>query len=129
MNIPDDLNYTRDHEWVRIDGVRATIGVTGHAAEQLGDIVYTELPSEGEEVTKGETFGVIESVKAVSDCYAPLSGKVAEVNDALAENPESINEDPYGEGWMITIEMSDGAEAKGLMDGKAYRTFLAEEKA
>lgn len=129
MNIPDNLKYTKEHEWVRIDGMTATVGVTGYAAEQLGDIVYAELPSEGEEVAKDETFGVLESVKAVSDCYAPVSGKVVEINDTLTENPETVNEDPYGEGWMIKIEMSDSAEAKGLMDHTAYQAFLAEERA
>lgn len=129
MNIPDNLKYTKEHEWVKIEGKTATIGVTGYAAEQLGDIVYTELPGEGEEVTKDDTFGVLESVKAVSDCYAPLSGKVLEINDTLAENPETVNEDPYGEGWMIKIEMSDPAQAKELMDHKAYQAFLTEERA
>ncbi len=127
MNIPDDLLYTKDHEWVRIEGKVATIGVTDYASEQLGDIVYSELPAEGEAVKKDETFGVLESVKAVSDCYAPVTGKVVESNDVLKENPETVNEDPYGDGWMIRIEMSDAAEAKGLMDHKAYQAFVAEE--
>lgn len=127
MNIPDDLKYTKEHEWVRIEGNIATIGVTDYAQEQLGDIVYVELPQEGEEVTKDETFGVLESVKAVSDCYSPVSGTVVEANTVLAENPETVNEDPYGEGWMIKIEMSDPSEAEGLMDHEAYKAFLAEE--
>ena len=129
MNIPDDLKYTKEHEWVRIDGNVATIGVTEYASEQLGDIVYTELPSEGEQVTKDETFGVLESVKAVSDCYSPVTGKVAEINDVLADSPETVNEDPYGEGWMIRVELSDIAEMEDLMDEKSYAKFVAEESA
>ena len=127
MNIPDDLLYTKDHEWVRVEGKVATVGVTAYASEQLGDIVYSELPAEGEAVTKDETFGVLESVKAVSDCYAPVTGKVVESNDVLKDNPETVNEDPYGDGWMIKVEMNDAAETKGLMDHKAYEAFLAEE--
>ena len=127
MNIPDDLLYTKDHEWVRVEGKVATVGVTAYASEQLGDIVYSELPAEGEAVKKDETFGVLESVKAVSDCYAPVTGKVVESNDVLKDNPETVNEDPYGDGWMIRIEMNDAAETKGLMDHKAYEAFLAEE--
>ena len=127
MNIPDDLMYTKEHEWVKVEGSTATIGVTEYAAEQLGDIVYAELPAESEAVTKDETFGALESVKAVSDCYSPVTGKVVEINDVLAENPETVNEDPYGDGWMVRIEMSDPSEAEGLMDHKAYAAFVAEE--
>ncbi len=127
MNIPDDLMYTKEHEWVKVEGSTATIGVTEYAAEQLGDIVYAELPAENEAVTKDETFGALESVKAVSDCYSPVTGKVVEINDVLAENPETVNEDPYGDGWMVRIEMSDPSEAEGLMDHKAYAAFVAEE--
>ncbi|HPQ81267.1 MAG TPA: glycine cleavage system protein GcvH [bacterium] len=127
MNIPDDLMYTKEHEWVKIEGDVATIGVTEYAAGQLGDIVYAELPPEGEEVTKDETFGVLESVKAVSDCYSPVTGKVLEANSVLADNPETVNEDPFGDGWMVRIEMSDKSETEDLMDHKAYEAFVAEE--
>ena len=129
MNIPDDLLYTKNHEWVKVEGATATVGITDHAQHQLGDIVYVELPGEGNAVTKDETFGVVESVKAVSDCYAPISGKVVGVNDPLSDSPESINEDCYGEGWMIRVEMSDRSELDELMDPKKYSAFLAEETA
>lgn len=127
MNTPDDLKYTPEHEWVKLEGKIATIGVTDYAQEQLGDIVYTELPAEGEPITKDETFGVLESVKAVSDCFAPVSGKVIEVNDMLSDSPETVNEDPYGEGWMLKVELSDPNEVKELMDHTAYAAFVAEE--
>ncbi|MFH0799251.1 MAG: glycine cleavage system protein GcvH [Pseudomonadota bacterium] len=129
MNAPDDLKYTPEHEWVKIEGKIATIGVTEYAQEQLGDIVYAELPAEGEAVTTHEAFGVLESVKAVSDCYAPVSGKVVEINDVLTENPATVNEDPYGEGWMVRVEMSDLSEIDKLMDHKAYLAFVEEESA
>ncbi|MFA5812482.1 MAG: glycine cleavage system protein GcvH [bacterium] len=129
MNAPDDLKYTKEHEWVKVEGKTATIGITYHAQSQLGDIVYVELPGEGETITKDETFGVVESVKAVSDCYAPISGKVIEVNDPLAESPETLNEDCYGEGWMVRVEMSDVSELSELMDQKKYLAFVAEETA
>lgn len=129
MNIPDDLKYTKEHEWVKVDGKFAIVGVTDYAAEQLGDIVYAELPKVGEEITKDDAFGVLESVKAVSDCYAPLSGKVVEINDALADNPESVNEAPYGDGWMIRIEINNPSEIDNLMDHNEYKAFIAEEKA
>jgi glycine cleavage system H protein len=127
MNVPDELQYTREHEWCRIQGKRAIIGITDHAQDQLGDIVYLELPDVGDVVKKGETFGVVESTKAVSDLFAPVSGKVVEVNDPLADAPETINEDPYEEGWMIQVEMSDEAERAGLLDAPAYRKFVEEE--
>lgn len=129
MNIPDDLKYTKDHEWVKVEGTTATIGITDHAQSHLGDIVYVELPGEGEAVTKEETFGVVESVKAVSDCFAPVSGKVVEVNDPLKESPEVLNEDCYGEGWMIRVELADPSEVAELMDQKKYAAFCAEESA
>lgn len=127
MNYPDDLKYTRDHEWIRIEGDVATIGVTEYAQEQLGDIVYVELPPEGEEFSKNDTFGVIESVKAVSDCFTPLSGTVTETNNLLSENPEMINEDCYGEGWMIRLELMDDKETEGLLDNTQYAEFVKEE--
>lgn len=129
MNAPDNLKYTKDHEWIKIEGNTATIGVTDYAQEQLGDIVYAELPEEGETVSKDGTFGVLESVKAVSDCYSPLSGKVLEVNTVLTENPETVNQDPYDDGWMIKVEIANSAELDGLMDNIAYKAFVAEEKA
>ena len=104
MNVPEDLKYTKEHEWCRLKGNRAVIGITDHAQDQLGDIVYVEFPEVGDPVKKGESFGVVESTKAVSELFAPVSGKVVEVNDPLSDAPETINEDPYEEGWMIAIE-------------------------
>ncbi|MBT3181877.1 MAG: glycine cleavage system protein GcvH [Deltaproteobacteria bacterium] len=129
MNIPDDLKYTKEHEWVKLEGDTATIGVTHHAQGQLGDIVYVELPTEGEEISKEDTFGSLESVKAVSDCFAPLSGKVIEINNVLSENPETINEDCYEEGWIVKIELSDKSELEELMSDEQYKAFVAEESA
>ena len=127
MDFPDDLKYTRDHEWCRIQGNRATVGITDHAQDALGDIVYLELPAVGDEVKKGEAFGVVESTKAVSDLFAPVSGKVVEVNGPLADAPEAINEDPYEEGWMIQVEMSDPKDLADLLGGDAYKKFVEEE--
>jgi len=127
MNYPDDLKYTRDHEWCRIQGSRAVIGITDHAQDALGDIVYLELPAVGDTVKKGETFGVVESTKAVSDLFAPVGGKVVEVNDPLADAPERINQDPYQDGWMIQVEIGDPKELAGLLDVAAYKKLLEEE--
>jgi glycine cleavage system H protein len=127
MNIPDDLRYTKEHEWCRLKGNRAAVGITDHAQDQLGDIVYVELPEVGDAVKKGESFGVVESTKAVSELFAPVSGKVVEVNDPLTDSPEAINEDPYEEGWMIQVEMADPGEAESLMDAAAYRKHVEEE--
>ena len=129
MNVPDNLKYTKDHEWVKIDGGQITVGVTEYAQAQLGDIVYVELPKDGEDVSKDETVGVLESVKAVSDCFAPLSGKIMEVNSALSDSPQTVNEDCYGEGWMIKMEISNTDELKELMDDEQYAQYLAEETA
>lgn len=133
---PNDLLYTKDHEWARVDGksgtgtapatMTATIGVTRFAVEQLGDVTQVDLPKEGENVKQGEIFGSVESVKAVSDLFAPLTGKVVKVNSPLAESPEYVNEEPYEEGWMIQIEMAKPDEAKELMDAEAYQEFLKE---
>src|SRR5512144_16408 len=123
MNFPDDLKYTREHEWCRITGKRAVVGITDHAQDQLGDIVYVELPDVGDAVKKGEAFCVVESTKAVSELFAPLSGKVVEVNDPLSDTPETINEDPYEEGWMIQIEISDQKEVGELLDSAGYQKF------
>lgn len=129
MEFPDDLLYTKDHEWVKVDGKTITIGLTDYAQEQMGDIVYVDLPSVGQELSKEDTFGVVESVKSVSDCYAPTTGKVLEINEGLAENPAMLNEDPYGEGWMIKIEVKNPADIKGLMKSVAYQAFIKEESA
>ena len=125
MSVPGDLKYTKDHEWVRIEGDAATFGVTDHAQEALGDIVFVELPDTGRSVAQSEGFAVVESVKAVSDVYAPLAGEITEVNGQLESAPEKINSDPYGEGWIAKIRLSDGDTAH-LMDAAAYEAFLAE---
>ncbi len=128
MNFPDDLRYTREHEWARKKGRNVAVGITEFAQDQLGDVVYLELPDVGDPVKKGESFGVVESTKAVSELFAPVSGKVVEVNDPLSDAPETINEDPYEEGWMVVIEPSDPAELDALMDAKAYQAFLDEQE-
>jgi glycine cleavage system H protein len=117
---PDDLRYSKEHEWVRADGAQATIGITSFAADELGDIVFVELPEPGARLEQFGTFGVIESVKAVSDLYAPVSGEVVEVNEALRDRPELVNSDPYGEGWIARVELGDTTELDGLMDAAAY---------
>jgi glycine cleavage system H protein len=128
MKVPDGLRYSEEHEWVTVaDGV-ATIGITDYAQEELGDIVFVELPAVGATLKKGESLGVVESVKAVSDVYVPVSGAVIEVNGRLATNPETINEDPYGEGWMLRATLADPAEIEQLMTAEEYRGFVAEEK-
>jgi len=127
MNFPSDLKYTKEHEWVRLDGETATVGITDHAQDSLGDVVYVELPEQGAAVTKGDAFGVVESVKAVSDLYAPLSGDVVEVNDAIVDSPEGINEDPYGEGWMIKVTASDLGDLEELLAPDEYEKFVEEE--
>jgi glycine cleavage system H protein len=127
MNIPDDLKYTKDHEWARQKGTKVLVGITDFAQDQLGDVVFVELPAAGDLVKRGESFGVVESTKAVSELFAPISGKVVEVNDPLVEAPESINEDPYEEGWMIAIEPSDPSELAGLLDAKAYQAHVDEQ--
>ena len=116
--------YTEEHEWIRVDGDQATVGITDFAQGQLGDIVFVELPEEGATLEAGDSFGTVESVKAVSDLYSPVGGEVVEVNEALNDNPEKINEDPYGDGWICLIEPTDGAELDGLLDGAAYRAHI-----
>jgi len=128
MEFPEDLKYSKEHEWVLVEGNVATVGITDYAQDQLGDIVFVELPGVGDKVSKEDAFGVVESVKAVSDVYAPVSGKVLEVNDDLPENPEMLNEDPYGDGWMIKIEMNDLEELQDLMTATEYEEYVAEEK-
>jgi glycine cleavage system H protein len=123
-NIPQNLKYTKEHEWARIEGNIVVVGVTSHAQEALGDVVFVELPKVGSTVTAGKQFGVIESTKAVSELYSPLTGKVVKVNDALTDNPQTINSDPYGAGWIIEVELSDTKEVAGLMDASAYENLL-----
>jgi glycine cleavage system H protein len=124
--VPPDLRYTKDHEWVRVEGDTATIGVTDFAASQLGDVVFVDLPVVGRSVDQFATFGVVESVKAVSDLYAPVSGEVVDVNAALASKPELVNSDPFGEGWMIKVEVGDAAQLGELLDAAAYEKLTAE---
>jgi glycine cleavage system H protein len=124
--VPADLRYTKDHEWVRVDGDTATIGVTDFAASQLGDVVFVDLPTVGRTVDQFATFGVVESVKAVSDLYAPLSGEVVEVNGDLAGKPELVNSDPFGDGWMIRVRVGDASQVSGLLDAAAYEQLTAE---
>jgi len=128
MNFPEDLKYTRDHEWARVKGNRVTVGITDFAQDQLGDVVYVELPDVGDTVKKGEAFGVVESTKAVSDLFAPVSGKVVEVNDPLGDAPETINDDPFEEGWMIVVELASPSDLDDLMDAAAYEKFVEEEQ-
>lgn len=128
MEVPPGLKYSKEHEWVAAEESMATIGITDHAQDQLGEIVYIELPSVGEKISKDDPFGVVESVKAVSDIYAPISGTVAEVNEGLRESPEVINEDPYGDGWLIKIRASDVSEMDDLMDSEEYEEMVAQEK-
>lgn len=126
MNNPQELKYSREHEWVRVEGNRATVGITDFAQHQLGDVVFVEVPTVGAAVTAGQGFSVVESVKAVSDIYSPLSGTVVAVNDALNDTPEIINGDPYGDGWIAVIEMSNPGELDALLDAAGYEKFTAE---
>ena len=125
MSHPGDLRYSKEHEWVRVDGSTATIGITSFAADELGDIVFIELPEVGSRLSQFGGFGVVESVKAVSDLFAPISGQVTEVNDALADQPELLNSDAYGEGWIARVELADSAELDALMDAEAYAELTA----
>ena len=124
---PDGLRYTKEHEWARIDGRVATIGITRFAVEQLGDITQVDLPKEGETIKKEDVFGTVESVKAVSDLFAPCTGKVVKVNTPLADSPEYVNEEPYDEGWMIQVELDTPAELEGLMSAAEYQAFLKDQ--
>jgi glycine cleavage system H protein len=124
---PDDLKYHREHDWARIDGDEAVLGVTWFAQDALGELVHFEAPEAGATVTRDQSYGEVESVKAVSDVIAPLSGEVLEVNRAVVDAPEKVNEDPYGEGWLIRIRLSDPAEVDSLLDLEAYRQVLAEQ--
>ena len=127
MNIPKELMYTKDHEWVKVEGNMATIGITDFAQSQLGDVVFVDLPAVDSEMVKNKEFGAIESVKAVSDIYAPLSGTVVEVNELLADAPETVNQDSYGEGWIVKIIMKDESELSDLLDSAGYELVCEEE--
>jgi glycine cleavage system H protein len=122
--LPKSLRYSQEDEWARAEGDRVTVGVTDYAQQQLGDIVFVELPEVGANIERGEPFGVIESVKAVSDLFAPISGEILEVNTALSEQPEAVNEDCYGEGWMVAVRLADPSEVEALMDAAAYEQHL-----
>ncbi len=124
MHVPDELRYSTDHEWVLVQADRAKVGITDYAQDALGDVVFVELPEVGAEVTVGASFGEIESTKSVSDVYAPLSGKVVEVNTDLDDGPERLNEDPYGEGWICVVEITDAAQVDSLLDAAAYRALI-----
>ncbi|HEX4904885.1 MAG TPA: glycine cleavage system protein GcvH [Acidimicrobiales bacterium] len=124
MNVPDDLKYSEDHEWVRPEGGRVRFGITDYAQDALGDVVFVQVPSVGAAVTRGSSISEVESTKSVSDIYAPVSGTVVEVNDELADAPQRINEDPYGEGWIAVIEPTDASELDQLLDAAAYRTLV-----
>ena len=121
---PENLKYSKEHEWVRIEGKQATLGITFHAQDQLGDIVYVELPEVGRGFSAREEFGVVESVKSVSSLYCPVAGKVAEVNSTLSTKPELVNQDPYGEGWLIKVEMSNPADLNSLLSAEDYRKLI-----
>lgn len=127
MLIPDGLKYSKDHEWAKAQGKRVWIGITDFAQQQLGDVVYIELPASGDRTEAGRAFGVIESVKAVSDLVSPVTGEVVEVNIELLQHPEWVNQDPYGKGWMIIVEAQDPSELDRLLDATAYRNYLEED--
>ena len=127
MEVPKDLKYTQEHEWIRIDGKKAVMGITEFAQEQLGDIVFVELPEVGSEVEQGSPFGVVESVKTVSDLYAPASGKVTAINKDLETNPEKVNSEPYGGGWIVEIELSNEKDVESLLDADAYTEQCQKE--
>ncbi len=126
MELPTNLKFTKDHEWIRVEGNAAYIGITDYAQGELGDVVFLDIDSSLSEIKKGESFGTIEAVKTVSDIYGPFTGKVLEINPKLAENPELINSDPYGEGWMIKAEVSDNSELSDLLDSSAYKELIGQ---
>lgn len=126
MAVPNELKYSKEHEWVKVDGDIVTIGITDFAQSELGDIVFVELPEEGDELTSGDSFGSVESVKTVSELYAPLSGKVVEVNEALEDSPEFVNESSYDKAWMVKVELSDKAQLDELLDAAAYSEMIGE---
>ncbi len=122
MKIPAELKYTKDHEWVSVDGDIATVGITDFAQGELGDVVYVEIETEGDELDEGEVFGTVEAVKTVSDLFMPVSGEVVEVNEKIESEPEVVNDDPYGEGWMIKVKLSDAGQLDSLLDASAYES-------
>lgn len=126
MFFPEDLKYTKDHEWIRVEGNIGTIGITDHAQSELGDVVFVDIPSDLAEITCGKAFGTIEAVKTVADVYAPVSGKVLEINSAVNDNPEVVNKDPYGEGWLIKIEVTNPEELNNLLDVNAYKQLIGQ---
>ncbi len=125
---PSDYRYTKEHEWIKVSGDTGTIGITDYAQKELGDVVFAELPKPGTKITTGQVFGTIESVKAVSEIYAPVSGEVTEANVALSSNPEIVNADPHGAAWLIKIKLANPAEVSGLMDAAAYQAFISEKE-
>jgi len=127
-NIPDDLHYSKDHEWVRVDGNVAIVGITDYAQDSLGDVVYVELPKIGDDFAANESFGSVESVKAVSEVFSPVSGKIVGTNEALGDTPEKVNQDPYGEGWMIRVQMSNHGEVDSMLTAAEYEDFTKAEK-
>ncbi|MBI5475071.1 MAG: glycine cleavage system protein GcvH [Ignavibacteriae bacterium] len=126
MNFPDNLKYTKDHEWIKLDGDTGTVGITDHAQGELGDVVFVELPAIGKAIKQHESFGTIEAVKAVSDLYAPVSGSIVEVNSNLDKTPEIVNKDPYNAGWMVKIKFSNAAELSSLLDAAAYKSLIGK---
>ncbi|HRG78653.1 MAG TPA: glycine cleavage system protein GcvH [Cyclobacteriaceae bacterium] len=126
MNIPAELKYTKDHEWVKIEGNQATIGITDFAQSELGDIVYVDISSVGQQINQHDVFGTVEAVKTVSDLYMPVSGKVTEFNKGLESAPEKVNSDPYGEGWMVKVTITNAAEASGLLSASQYKELIGK---
>ena len=124
---PEDRRYTKEHEWIRLEGDRGTVGITEYAQEQLGDVVFLELPEVGRKIAPGEVFGTVESVKAVSELYSPVAGEVVEVNSALVQKPEVVNRDPHGAAWMMKVKLTDPAAVAGLMDARAYQAYVESE--
>ena len=127
MSVPGELKYTKEHEWVKVEGETLVVGITEHAQDQLGDVVFVELPEVGAQVAQNASFAEVESTKSVSDIFAPVSGEIAEVNDALEDQPELVNEDPYGDGWICIIQVNSLDELDALMDADGYRSFVSED--
>jgi len=128
MEVPKDLRYTREHEWLKVDGSKGMVGITHFAQDQLGDVVFVEVPAVGTELENENTFGVVESVKTVSDLYSPVNGKVTAINKDLEANPELVNQDPYGKGWIIKMELSDSGQSEGLLSAADYEAFIKEQQ-
>jgi len=128
MEVPKDLRYTREHEWLKVDGAKGMVGITHFAQDQLGDVVFVEVPAVGTELENENTFGVVESVKTVSDLYSPVNGRVTAVNKDLEANPELVNQDPYGKGWIIEMELSDSGQSEGLLSAVDYEAFIKEQQ-